>query len=76
MPLGSQRRMGQAHRRHIHRGGATVKHFAGLDGSWEETAIRLVDESNCLVKDARSDSLLESLDPAQRRGLEGMRHVI
>src|SRR4051794_25159790 len=38
---------------HEHRGGATVKHFAGLDVSLEETAIGVVDEAGGVVREGR-----------------------
>src|SRR5436305_12479289 len=46
---------------HEHRGGATVKHFAGLDVSLEETAICVVDEAGGIVREARLPSEPEAL---------------
>src|SRR3954471_4384149 len=46
---------------HEHRGGAAVKHFAGLDVSLEETAICVVDEAGTLVREARVPSEPEAL---------------
>src|SRR4051794_4958689 len=44
-----------------HRGGAAVKHFAGLDVSLEETAISVVDEAGAMVREARVPSEPEAL---------------
>jgi transposase len=46
---------------HEHRGGAAVKHFAGLDVSLEETAICVVDEPGRIVREARVPSEPEAL---------------
>src|SRR4051794_29328485 len=46
---------------HEHRGGATVKHFAGLDVSLEETVICVVDEAGGIVREARLPSEPEAL---------------
>src|SRR3954453_23834981 len=46
---------------HEHRGGAAVKHFAGLDVSLEETAICVVDEEGRIVREARVASEPEAL---------------
>ena len=46
---------------HEHRGGAAMKHFAGLDVSLEETAICVVDEEGRIVREARVPSEPEAL---------------
>jgi hypothetical protein len=46
---------------HEHRGGAAVKHFAGLDVSLEETAICVIDEAGTMVREARVPSEPEAL---------------
>src|SRR5215213_11278571 len=46
---------------HEHRGGAAMKHFAGLDVSLEETAICVVDEAGAMVREARVPSEPEAL---------------
>ena len=46
---------------HEHRGGAAMKHFAGLDVSLEETAICVVDEAGTMVREARVPSEPEAL---------------
>jgi transposase len=46
---------------HKHRGGAAVGYFAGLDVSLEETAICVVDDIGCIVREARVASEPEAL---------------
>src|SRR5690242_17825407 len=46
---------------HEHRGGAAVKHFAGLDVSLDETAVCVVDEEGRIVREARVASEPEAL---------------
>jgi predicted NBD/HSP70 family sugar kinase len=46
---------------HEHRGGAAVKHFAGLDVSLDETTVCVVDEEGRIVKEARVASEPEAL---------------
>jgi transposase len=46
---------------HEHRGGAAVKHFAGLDVSLGETAVCVVDEEGRIAKEARVPSEPEAL---------------
>src|SRR3954451_2342778 len=46
---------------HEHRGGAAVKHFAGLDVSLEETTVCVVDEEGRIVREARVPSEPEAL---------------
>src|SRR5215204_4374547 len=46
---------------HEHRGGAAVKHFAGLDVSLGETAVCVVDEEGRIAKETRVPSEPEAL---------------
>jgi transposase len=46
---------------HKHRGEAAVGYFAGLDVSLEETAICVVDDIGCIVREARAASEPEAL---------------
>src|SRR4051812_44926764 len=46
---------------HEHRGGAAVKHFAGLDVSLDETTVCVVDEAGGIVREARVPSEPEAL---------------